>query len=65
MPVIDETVKRSVPLSVRLRAWERDVIDMAAARAGTTRSEFITRAALREADLCLAGDDAGGDGDAR
>jgi uncharacterized protein (DUF1778 family) len=51
----DAQARETVPMNMRAKAWQRDLIDQAAERLGRSRSDFILAAACREAQDVLLG----------
>ena len=45
--------EESVPISIRIKIYQRDLIDQAAERLGRSRSDFMLEAACREAENVL------------
>lgn len=45
--------KEAVTISIRAKAWQRDLIDQAANRLGRSRSDFMLEAACRQAEDVL------------
>jgi len=43
----------AVTISIRAKAWQRDLIDQAADRLGCSRSDFVLKSACRQAEDML------------
>ena len=48
-----ESAKRDIAISMRFRDQDIDVIDRGAELAGVSRSEFVRRAAVQEAQMAI------------
>lgn len=49
----DQTEEKVAPLSIRIQSSQRSLIERAAQEAGTTVSDFVRDAALREAQTTI------------